>query len=147
MRQLMPQPWKHPKTGVYYFRKVVPEQLRRVVGKREIKLSLRTKDLRAAKLRYPEAASRADQVLQRADGGTVQLTHKQVLALAGEWYRRALAAREDEPGHPDDLAFEADVLIDKYEETLRLSIVSTSGTKYIRWKGQSPRRSTNPSNF
>jgi hypothetical protein len=20
MRQLMPQPWKHPKTGVYYFR-------------------------------------------------------------------------------------------------------------------------------
>jgi integrase len=118
MRQLMPQPWKHPKTGVYYFRKVVPERLRGVVGRREIKLSLRTKDPRAAKLRYPEAASRADQILQRADGGTVRLTHKQVLALAGEWYRRALAAREDEPGHPDDLAFEADVLIDRFEESL-----------------------------
>ena len=118
MRQLMPQPWKHPKTGVYYFRKVVPERLRRVVGRREIKLSLRTKDLREAKLRYPEAAARVDQMLQRANGGTVRLTHKQILALAGEWYRRELAAREEEPGHPDDLALEADIVIDKCEGSL-----------------------------
>jgi integrase len=118
MRQLMPQPWKHPKTGVYYFRKVVPERLRGAVGRREIKLSLRTKVLREAKLRYPEAAARADQVLQRASGEEVRLTHKQILALAGEWYRRELAAREEEPGHPDDLALEAEILIDKCEGSL-----------------------------
>lgn len=42
MGRLMPQPWKHPKTGMYWFRKAVPERLRAVVGKREIKFSLRT---------------------------------------------------------------------------------------------------------
>ncbi len=114
MRQLMPQPWKHPKTGVYYFRKVVPERLRPRVGKWEIKVSLNTKSLREAKLSYPEAAARANLILQRAEGGAIELTHKQILALAGEWYRRQLAAREDEPGNPTDLEIEADVLIDKY---------------------------------
>ena len=55
----MPQPWKHPKTGVYYFRKGVPERLRALVGRWEIKISLDTKSLREAKLRYPDAAARA----------------------------------------------------------------------------------------
>ena len=114
MRQLMPQPWKHPKTGVYYFRKVVPEQLRPIVGKREIKVSLSTKSLREAKLRYPKAAAQADRMLQRAEGGAIRLTHKQILALAAEWYKRQLAAREDEPGNPADLEIMADVLIDRY---------------------------------
>jgi hypothetical protein len=40
----MARPWKHPATGVYWLRKGVPEALREPVGKREEKLSLRTKD-------------------------------------------------------------------------------------------------------
>ena len=116
MRQLMPQPWKHPKSGVYYFRKVVPERLRPLVGKREIKVSLNTKSLREAKLRYPEAAAQAGLLLQRAEGGAIRLTYKQILALAAEWYKRQLAAREDEPGNPAELEIMADVLIDKYYE-------------------------------
>ena len=40
----MTQPFKHPKTGIYDYRKVVPELLRAVIGKREEKRSLKTKD-------------------------------------------------------------------------------------------------------
>jgi integrase len=44
----MARPWKHPLTGVYWFRKVVPVGLRARVGKREIKATLGTKDWRKA---------------------------------------------------------------------------------------------------
>jgi len=36
----MAGPWKHPDTGVYCYRKAVPDDLRAVVGKREWKRSL-----------------------------------------------------------------------------------------------------------
>jgi hypothetical protein len=52
----MARPWKHPKTGVYWFRKVVPEAMRPIVGKTEVRRSLRTKDPRTAALRHPEVA-------------------------------------------------------------------------------------------
>nr|WP_321982901.1 DUF6538 domain-containing protein [uncultured Cohaesibacter sp.] len=40
----MTYPFKHPKTGIYDYRKVVPVPLRAVIGKREEKRSLKTKD-------------------------------------------------------------------------------------------------------
>jgi hypothetical protein len=48
-------PWKHPKTGIYWLRKAIPEALRDAVGKREEKLSLRTRDPVEAKQRHAEA--------------------------------------------------------------------------------------------
>jgi hypothetical protein len=39
----MSRPIKHPKTGVYYYRRLVPEDLRGPVGKREVRVSLKTK--------------------------------------------------------------------------------------------------------
>ncbi|HEY1864891.1 MAG TPA: DUF6538 domain-containing protein, partial [Roseiarcus sp.] len=53
----MARPWKHPKTGMYWFRKVVPAALRPLVGKTEVRRSLRTKDPRAAALRHPKVAA------------------------------------------------------------------------------------------
>jgi integrase len=53
----MARPWKHPKTGVYWFRKVVPATLRKVIGKTEERRSLRTKDPRIAALRHPQVAA------------------------------------------------------------------------------------------
>jgi hypothetical protein len=32
----MSRPWKHPKTGVYWFRKAVPEAMRQLVGLVEV---------------------------------------------------------------------------------------------------------------
>ena len=51
----MARPWKHPKTGIYWLRRGVPAELRELVGKREEKLSLKTRDPSAAK-RLPAAA-------------------------------------------------------------------------------------------
>jgi integrase len=110
--------WRHPKSGIFYFRQAVPEEHRPAVGKREIKFSLHTTDPKEAKLRYPDAAARANEILQRATGGERHLTHKQVLALAGEWYRRELVRREDEPGRADDLQAGAWALEELYNESL-----------------------------
>ena len=54
----MARPWKHPKTGIYWLRKRVPDDLLRLVGKREEKQSLGTRDPAAAKRLH--AAALAD---------------------------------------------------------------------------------------
>ncbi|WP_407181458.1 DUF6538 domain-containing protein [Bradyrhizobium sp. STM 3562] len=51
----MSRPWKHPKTGIYQLRKAVPENLRKLIGKREEKLSLQTRDPVEAKQRFAKA--------------------------------------------------------------------------------------------
>ena len=48
----MSRPSKHPKTGIYQLRKVVPEDLRKFVGKHEEKVSLQTRDPAEAKVRH-----------------------------------------------------------------------------------------------
>ncbi len=45
----MARPWKHPKTGIFWLRKRVPDDLRPLVGKREEKRSLHTRDPAEAK--------------------------------------------------------------------------------------------------
>jgi integrase len=110
--------WKHPQSGIFYFRQAVPEERRPAVGKREIKFSLHTTDPKEAKLRYPDALARANEILQRAVGGQRHLSHREVLALAGEWYRRELMRREDEPGRPEDLQAGAWALEDLYHRSL-----------------------------
>jgi integrase len=110
--------WKHPESGIFYFRQAVPEGHRPAVGKREIKFSLRTTDPGEARLKYPDALARANAILQRAAGGQRHLSHKEILALAGEWYRRELMRREDEPGRPEDLQAGAWALEDLYQRSL-----------------------------
>jgi integrase len=54
----MSRPWKHPKTGVYYYRKVVPEAMRKLVGKVEVRQTLGTKDPREAARKFTEVAAK-----------------------------------------------------------------------------------------
>lgn len=49
------RPWKHPKTGMFWFRRRVPVDLVEVIGREEEKFSLKTKDAAEAKLRHAEA--------------------------------------------------------------------------------------------
>src|SRR5690349_14189393 len=94
----MARPWKHPKTGVYWYRKVVPAHLRAAIGKTEIKRSLRTKDPEKAKHRYPDVAANVDAMLMAAQyAKPAHLTHRRLLGLVGDWYRAELAAREEDP--------------------------------------------------
>jgi len=99
----MARPFKHPKTGVYWFRRAVPEALRAVVGKREWKWTLGTKDAAEARHRHPIAASQCD-ALQRAAQlgirpGAISLSSEQIIALGAEWLKRKLSETEGEEEH------------------------------------------------
>ncbi|MEH2473651.1 integrase [Nitrobacteraceae bacterium AZCC 2161] len=48
-------PKRHPESGIYWFRKRVPDRLRESVGRTEIKFSLRTPDPQVARLRNLDA--------------------------------------------------------------------------------------------
>jgi hypothetical protein len=56
----MPRPFKKPETGVYYLRRIVPEDIRAIIGKTEVRRSLKTKDPRTAARRFKEAAREVD---------------------------------------------------------------------------------------
>jgi hypothetical protein len=56
----MTRPRKHPRTGVYEFRKRVPDRLRPLVGKREVKRSLKTKDPAVARERHAAVAAEVE---------------------------------------------------------------------------------------
>lgn len=56
----MQRPWKHPESDVYYFRKAVPDDLRRDIGW-EVKRSLKTKDPDEARRRHAEESVRVDE--------------------------------------------------------------------------------------
>lgn len=66
---IMARPWKHPKTGVYYFRRSIPEDLRpsarggQAEPRQEYKRSLHTKDPRNAKRLYADVVPIFDEYL------------------------------------------------------------------------------------
>ncbi len=53
----MSRPWKHPRTGIYWLRKRVPADLIPVLGRREEKRSLKTRDPAEAKRLHLKALS------------------------------------------------------------------------------------------
>ncbi|WP_201241732.1 DUF6538 domain-containing protein [Halorhodospira halophila] len=75
---------------MYYIRKVVPTHLRNVVGKRELKQSLQTKDPREAKLRAPAVLAQFDQTLAGAEQG-LRLGPQDLQALARKAYEERFA--------------------------------------------------------
>ncbi len=97
----MSRPFKHPTTHVYYYRRVVPDDLRQVVGKREEKRSLGTKDPEEAKTRHAWVAAEVEARWRELRRGVQPVSHKQAHAVAGELYRDLLARNEDQPETAD----------------------------------------------
>jgi hypothetical protein len=62
----LPHPWKHPKTGVYWFRKRVPDVLRARTGKTILQKTLLTKDYEEAKSRFLAIAVDVDAEWRKA---------------------------------------------------------------------------------
>lgn len=97
----MAQPWKHPKTGIYYCRIGIPEDLRPFFGgKREWKYSLKTTELSEARLRflaksyeYEQLADTARKQLQ----GIPQVLPADAPTLADRWAKRVLTEWESNP--------------------------------------------------
>lgn len=100
----MARPFKHPQTGFYYFRKGVPERMRHLVGKREVKVSLGTKDPVEAKRLNGVVAGEVDaewtRLLERAEKPKDVLTREQIVSLSGELYRALIAEHGADPGEP-----------------------------------------------
>lgn len=115
----MARPFKHPTTGVYYFRKAVPADLKRVLGKSEVKQSLGTKDPAQARELFSAVAAQvaAEWKLLRAEPAA--LTRKQELALAGRWYLWFTAQHEQDPG---DDAEGWRLLADQFEDARQVGI-------------------------
>ena len=85
----MARPTKHPKTGVYYLRRRVPDALRPIVGKLEELQSLGTKDPIEAKIRHAEASAALEKKWTNLRTGKRTLTereaHELVYAPVYDW--------------------------------------------------------------
>jgi integrase len=102
---------RHPKTGVYWFRRTVPPELRPVLGKREIKRTLATKDLAMARVEASKVAVEVDRLIAAARAGGYWLTHDLDIAVMAflAWAQdRTLNGtvydlQSAEPGDPDEV--------------------------------------------
>ncbi|MEH2612940.1 DUF6538 domain-containing protein [Bradyrhizobium sp. AZCC 1693] len=100
----MIEPWVNPRSEFYWFRRRVPAAYRRFGMPTKIKFSLKTKDLDEAILRCAEANLRLEREWRANLVGTPpdQLSHRQIVALAGEFYAEMIATHGDEPGRAID---------------------------------------------
>jgi integrase len=91
-RALMAQPFRHPQSGMYYFRRRVPDDLRPVLGM-EYKRSLKTRDASEAKGRHAAEWTKSEEAfsLARAQlNGAEVLSARDTQLLAARWFRREL---------------------------------------------------------
>jgi hypothetical protein len=89
MALAMARPWKHPKTGIYWLRKGVPEDLRAVIGKREEKFSLKTRDPAEAKILHAQALADLEQRWSNLKAPPKTLSEREaheLVAPAFEWW-------------------------------------------------------------
>ena len=93
----MSRPWKHPRSGVYYLRKGVPEDLRELVGKLEEKRSLGTRDPAEAKRRHAEALADVEVRWANLRAGPKALTEREAHQLAVTVHDRWLQQHQENP--------------------------------------------------
>lgn len=93
----MSRPWKHPKTGVYWLRKRIPDDLRSLLGKREEKRSLKTRDPVEAKRRHLEALTQVEAQWANLKAGPKSLTEREAHALAAPIYHQWIEQHRDNP--------------------------------------------------
>jgi hypothetical protein len=96
--------WRHPKSGVYYFRRAVPAELRPIIGKTMIKQSLGTKDLVAAKRQVPSLALQTDRqfVAAKEKGAApphTELSDGEIGLMAADYLHARLAEDEAQRVH------------------------------------------------
>lgn len=57
---LIPQPFRHPDSGIYYLRRRVPDDIRPIIGKTEIRRSLNTRNHQQAKSAFALAYAESE---------------------------------------------------------------------------------------
>jgi len=92
------------KFGTYYCRVGVPAELRDIIGKRELKRSLRTKDPNQAKVRFGPVYSEFCKTIENARrqlAGEPLLTSKDIEILAERWLMQAVDETEQKAKYRD----------------------------------------------
>ncbi|MGP9833370.1 DUF6538 domain-containing protein [Marinobacter sp. NSM] len=116
----MATPYRPSNSGNYWIRKRVPQELRPIIGKLEIKRSLRTPDPKEAKLRAPTVLAEIELELANARR-SLTMGAEEVNSLVGEYWRDRTEAiiREarKEYWSPEDLAYFRDTLAEIPEAT------------------------------
>jgi len=99
---LMARPTKLQGSRFLYARKVVPKDVRAILGRTEFKAPLRGEGRAEIARQHAEliAGWEAQIAAARAQlrGDLRSLTQREISALCGEWYRARIAEYEDEPG-------------------------------------------------
>ena len=100
MRLRLIEPWVNPRSRFFWFRRRIPAQYRKYGMPSEIKFSLETTDRDEAVLRCQEKNLKLERQWRASLVGTPpdDLSHLQIVALAGEFYREMVAIHRDEPG-------------------------------------------------
>lgn len=93
----MSRPWQHPNSGVYWFRRGVPADLRALVGKLEEKQSLKTKDPAVARQRHAKVLAEVEERWANLRAGSSKLTEREAHELAVTWHDRWLELYKDSP--------------------------------------------------
>ena len=75
-----------------------------------VKVSLRTRDGNEARLRHASVQAQLQERWAAARKGAVSLSHKDIMALAGVWYRDLVMTHQDEPGDADNWEVYQDLL-------------------------------------
>jgi integrase len=123
----MTRPHKRADSSFLSYRKRVPGDLRAIVGKREVKISLRTRDPVEAKIAHARVAAEVETRWAQLRRGVISVSQKQAVAMAGEIYRELVKAHEDNPGEPGD--WKGSLLIDwgflRPEKNIKVHMMGT----------------------
>ena len=98
MALAMARPWKHPKTGIYWLRKRVPEDLRPILGKREEKRSLGTRDAAEAKRLHAQALAELEQRWANLRAPSKPISEREAHELVAPAYEWWINLHRDNPG-------------------------------------------------
>lgn len=97
MTLAMTRPTKHPKTGIYQFRRVIPDDLQALIGKREEKRSLGTKDPDEAKRRFATVLAEVESRWANLRAGPRSLSEREAHELAVPIYQNWLKLHRENP--------------------------------------------------
>ena len=131
---VMAQPWKNPQSGVYYFRREVPESIRGIIGRREWKFSLKTRELTEARPRFADRSRECEEVFAAARdqlAGKSRLLLSDAPKLADHWAQSVIDSWESHPDSVSDFLVRDDQgysaasdFIDTDNENARVKLVT-----------------------
>ena len=113
----MSRPIGIPNSRFLYARKVVPKELRAIVGRTEFKRPLHGETHADIQRLHAQALAEWNAILTAAraklNGKLRTLTAREVDHICGDWYRAQVAEHEDEPGCEEGGDCWLDALIDR----------------------------------